>query len=202
MSREVLLVNHVAVHRDQDIEAAFYRFPQQHPVLDSCPAEQGDGFDLMARQVAFQPPVEIFVQENAHSGKRQRMGLGLFQEGNNLLALDAGEAVEKIFDGVTGLQMVKQALYRHAGSLEDRLSPENLQVLHDDFTHGDNLIDKWAVGELNLSPPLTPFSWASNASRLTAWHRDQAVPVPFLCIRRAAFHSVLIFIFNGIGPEK
>src|ERR1700692_1244776 len=54
------------------------------------------------------------LQKNAHSGKRQRMGLGLFQKGNNLLPLDAGEAVEKIFNGVAGPQMVKQALHRHA----------------------------------------------------------------------------------------
>ena len=103
----------------------------------------------MPRQVAFQAPVEIFIQKNMHSGKRQCVDLGLFQQGNDLFALDAGKAVDEIFDGIARLQMVEQAFHRHACALEDGLSAKNFRVLHDDLAHGTNLVDKEAVGEPN-----------------------------------------------------
>jgi len=77
------------------------------------------------------------------------MGLGLFQQGNNLLPFDAGEAVEKNLNGIACFKMVEKTFHRHAGTFKNRFSPENFRVLHDDLAHKPNLIFCGFVGELN-----------------------------------------------------
>jgi hypothetical protein len=144
-----LLVNHVVVHCYQDLKTAFDRPPQKRPIFNSSPSEQGDRFDLMPWQVPFQTPVEILVQKNAHSGRRKRMGLGLFQQRDNLLPFHTRKSIEKNLNGVPGLEMVEKTPYRHASSLENRLPAQYLRVLHDNVAHTKNVDSILPFGEFN-----------------------------------------------------
>ena len=60
---EVLLMRKVRIHRHQDIELIPLGAFQQRAVLDARPAEQGNRFDLMPRQLAAQAPVEVLVEQ-------------------------------------------------------------------------------------------------------------------------------------------
>lgn len=46
-----------------------------------------------------------------------------FEHGKDLLALYAGKAIEKVFDGIAVFQMVEKALHRHARADKDRGAP-------------------------------------------------------------------------------
>lgn len=106
------------------------------------------------------------------------MGFGLFQQGKNLLPLDAGEAVEKVLNGITGFQVVKQAFYWHASSLEDRLAAKNLRVLHDDLAHEVNLIDRGMLGELNPTDTEKTYLSGKDACFLFLLKLLEAIMVP------------------------
>ncbi len=95
-------------------------------------------FYFMPGQVALQPPVQIFVQQNAHSGKSLGMGLRFFQQGNDLLPCDTGKTFEKIFNGIAGFEMIEKAFDRYTRSPEDGFAPENLRILNNHFAHDLN----------------------------------------------------------------
>ena len=59
------------------------------------------------------------------------------QQGKDLLPLHTGKTFEKVCNGVTGLQMVKQTLNRYPGPGKDRLASENFRVPRNDFLHGN-----------------------------------------------------------------
>src|SRR5216117_2990379 len=91
----------------------------------------------MLWQIVTQSPVEIFVQKKAHLGRRECMLSRFFQESDHLLALYAGESLEKLLDRITSLQMIEQTLHRHASTSENRLTAENFRILGYDAAHAD-----------------------------------------------------------------
>src|SRR5437016_4434700 len=52
----------------------------------------------------------------------------LLQDGQHLLSLYAGETIEKDLDGVTGLEMIEQALHRHSRPLEHGCSAQDFRI--------------------------------------------------------------------------
>jgi hypothetical protein len=98
ISTEVLLVDHIAIHRNQDIKPAFHGLSEQCSILNSTPTEQWNRFHLVPGQIALQAPVEIFVQENAYSGRRKRMLLGFLEQRDDLIPRDAWKSIKEILD--------------------------------------------------------------------------------------------------------
>lgn len=64
---EVLLVHHGAVHRQQNLETLFGS-PEQDTVLEAGPADEGQRFDRVAGEIPPEPPLQVFVQQDVHSG--------------------------------------------------------------------------------------------------------------------------------------
>ena len=58
-----------------------------------------------------------------------------FKQGNDLLTLHAGKALQKLLDRVTRFQMIEQALRWHPGSCKYRLPPEDFRILRDHAAH-------------------------------------------------------------------
>ena len=56
-----------------------------------------------------------------------------FQESDHLLALYAGE----LLDRIASLQMIEQTLYWNAGPSEDWLTAKNFRILRYDAAHAD-----------------------------------------------------------------
>ena len=91
------------------------------------------------------------------------MGFGLFQQGNHLLALDAGEAIEKILNGIACFDMIEKTLYGNPRSNEHRLATKNFRVSHDHFAHGSSLATE-RVSRQAPSPSATYFTMTVSAS--------------------------------------
>lgn len=51
-----------------------------------------------------------------------------FEHGQHLRTFHAGEAFEKNFDGIAGLEMVEQTLHRHARAFEDQRAAQDFRV--------------------------------------------------------------------------
>ena len=58
-----------------------------------------------------------------------------FQESDHLLALYAGESLEKLLDRIARFQMIEKTLHRDASSGKNRLSAKNFRVLRYDAAH-------------------------------------------------------------------
>jgi hypothetical protein len=86
------------------------------------------------------------------------VGLGLLQQRDHLLPLHAGKTVEKILNGIARREVVEKALYRHAGSLEDGVSTQDIRILHNDLAHAGNVGEGAPFGELIplLTDSITP----------------------------------------------
>jgi hypothetical protein len=84
-------------------------------------------------------PVQLFIQQNAHSLICHSVRLRLLQQGKDLLLLYTGKTFEKVCYSVSGLKMVKQTLDRYPGPGKDRLASENFRVSPNDFLHGYSL---------------------------------------------------------------
>jgi len=91
----------------------------------------------MCRQIALQPPVQIFIQKKAHLGRRECVLPRLFKESDDLLALYAGESLEKLLDRIARFQMIEKTLHWDASSGKNRLSAKNFRVLRYDAAHDD-----------------------------------------------------------------
>jgi hypothetical protein len=89
----------------------------------------------MAWQVATQSPVEILIQEQTHSGGGERVLARFFQQRNDLFALYAGKAFQKLFDRIAGFQMIEKTFHRYARPDENRLAAENVWILRHDLAH-------------------------------------------------------------------
>ena len=63
------------------------------------------------------------------------MSLGFLRQRNHLIALNTGKTVQKIVNGIPGLQMIKEALHRHACTGENKFPAENVRVLSGDLAH-------------------------------------------------------------------
>ena len=66
-SGEVLLMHHVAVHRQQNVEALFGS-REQDTVLEAGPADERHRLNRVAGDVPQEPPIQVFVQQDVHSG--------------------------------------------------------------------------------------------------------------------------------------
>jgi hypothetical protein len=56
------------------------------------------------------------------------VGLRLFKQRYNLLALHTGKALEKILDGVAGLEMLEKTLHRHTRTRENGFAAEYVRI--------------------------------------------------------------------------
>jgi len=65
-------------------------------------------------------PVEVLVEQDVHSDRLQQLFTKLLQHFNDLIALHAGKALQKIADGIARLQMVQQALRWHPSPNKSR----------------------------------------------------------------------------------
>jgi hypothetical protein len=63
------------------------------------------------------------------------MRLGLFQQGDNQLAFDAGKTVQEIFNGVARFEMIEETFHGDAGAHKNGFATENFRVLDDHFAH-------------------------------------------------------------------
>lgn len=59
----VQVPHHFAVHRNENIEPILSPL-EQFAVLNSGPANQRHRFDFVARQIAFESPIQILVEQN------------------------------------------------------------------------------------------------------------------------------------------
>jgi hypothetical protein len=99
------------------------------------------------------------------------MRLRLLQQGKDLLPLHTGKTFEKVSNGVTGLQMVKQTLNRYPGPGKDRLASENFRVPRNDTLHGNVIAPAATLCE----PKLLQTSRYPNKASSKSTRRDQHV---------------------------
>jgi hypothetical protein len=62
---KILLEGKISIDRDEHVEF-LRRQREQFPILDRSPAHPAGGHDLMTYQVAREPPIDAFVEENPH----------------------------------------------------------------------------------------------------------------------------------------
>ena len=91
----------------------------------------------MCRQIALQPPVQIFIQNKAHLGRRECVLSRLFKESDDLRALYAGESLEKLLDRIARFQMIEKTLHRDASSGKNGLTAKNFRILRYDAARDD-----------------------------------------------------------------
>lgn len=65
-----------------------------------------------------------------------------FEKGNDLFALYARKAFQKLLDRIAGFQMIEKAFHRYARPDEDWLAAENIRILRDDLAHWSNCNSK------------------------------------------------------------
>jgi (2Fe-2S) ferredoxin len=119
----------------------------------------------------------------------------LFQESDHLLALYAGESLEKLLDWIARFQMIEKTLHRNASSGKDRFPAKNFRVLRHDAAH-DIQNTAWASQSQNrsssalilsalnnLAAELWPLTSGSAYSTLTSLQRKRYL---FVCINRRA----------------
>jgi hypothetical protein len=88
----------------------------------------------MAWQVATQA-VEILIQEQTHSGRGERVLACFSQQRNDLFALYAGKASQKVLDRIAGFQMMEKTFHGYARPNENGLAAENGWILRHDLAH-------------------------------------------------------------------
>src|SRR5438093_12441230 len=58
-------MDHIAVHRQQNLET-FFGLSQQCAVFQTGPTDEWNGFDPVPGQITAQPPIEVLVQQDVH----------------------------------------------------------------------------------------------------------------------------------------
>lgn len=125
---EVVLVEHAAVHRDQNIELEGGP-GEQSAVARACPTDQWHRFYFMTGQAAGEPPVEILIEENLYrSGRLQDVRARFFKDRDDLLTSHTGESFEKIIDRISRFEVIEETAHRDPGGGKYALPAEDLRI--------------------------------------------------------------------------
>jgi len=62
MTRNVLLMHHIAIHCHEHIESSLNRLRKQLAVLNPGPSNQRHRFGSVPGQIATQSPIEVLIQ--------------------------------------------------------------------------------------------------------------------------------------------
>jgi hypothetical protein len=108
-----LLVDHVGIHRQKYVEISF-GFRQKRAVPEARPAKTRHRCHRVIWQISTQPPIQILVEQGSHSDWLRQLFAKLLQHRNHLFPLYTREAYTEVIDRLSGLQMVEEALRRHA----------------------------------------------------------------------------------------
>src|SRR4029077_7933697 len=119
----------------------------------------------MCGQIAPQSPVEIFVQKKTHLGRGESVLSRFFQESDDLLALYAGEPVEKLLDRVARFPVIEKTLHRDASSGKNRLPAKNFRVLRHDAAHDtqNTALASWSQNRCSFRTSIE--RWALDVER-------------------------------------
>jgi hypothetical protein len=116
---------------------------------------------------ACETPLQALVDEDAHcSDGFENAALAGFDDGNHLLALDAGETFQKIINGLAAFQIIDQILERNARPDKHGRAAHDVRVrVHDTFEviqlHALTLTAGGTIGK-HPHPALTrPIRWRS-----------------------------------------
>lgn len=144
----------VRIHRHQDIELIPLGAFQQRAVLDARPAEQGDGFDLCPGNSRRKRQSRFSSSSSFKSGRLQEVEPGFVEQGDDLFAFHAGEAFQKIVDGVASRQVVEQALNGHTRIHEDGCSAKDfgVAVIDTPLAHNSTIAETGPDGKPGRTP--------------------------------------------------
>jgi hypothetical protein len=125
---QILRKAQTLIHRHKRIVFEFGRV-QQRPIIQVGPPTCVRRVGAVARQQRGERARQIAVEEHprcasALRGRCQQRPLGEFQDRDRVLTRDAGKLLDKMVKRVPRLEVVDQALYRHAGSRKHRGAPE------------------------------------------------------------------------------
>jgi hypothetical protein len=89
----------------------------------------------MPWQITAQSPIQIFIQEQPHLTRGDRVLSCFFQQRDDLCPLHTGKSFEELLDGIARLQMIEQTLYGHARPGKNRFASEDFRILRHDAAH-------------------------------------------------------------------
>ena len=89
----------------------------------------------MSDQLPLQPPVEVFIQQDAHLWHRKRMLAGFLQKRDDLLPTNARKSLEKLLNRVPRFEVIKQGFHWHARARKDEFPTEDARISGDDSAH-------------------------------------------------------------------
>jgi hypothetical protein len=128
---QVLLKGKIAIDGDKDVEV-LSRQGEQLTVLDRCPAHLADGLDVVADDVAGQPPNRCTRRAGPSRGRgHEALGCRL-EKSDDLLSLDGRETLEEVVNRLAGLEIVEKGLDGHPGAGEHRGSTHHVGVAGED----------------------------------------------------------------------
>jgi hypothetical protein len=117
-------------------------------------------------QITAKPPIEIFIQQDSHSSRLQQFLPQFVEDGDHLLAPHAWKSFQKVSDRISALQVIEQALDRHARARENGCAPENLRI---------RLYDAWKLHTGTVACPRTPFKTALFQPQGVSWAYGQSL---------------------------
>ena len=126
---EVLLKGQIAITREKNAEPIFHGEREQLSILDAAPAHLLRRDSVMPGQRAAQPPVQAFVNQDAHGSNRfQHLELGRLDDRDDLGAFNRGKPVQKILDGFATFEVINQVLQRNTRADEDRRAAHDFRI--------------------------------------------------------------------------
>jgi hypothetical protein len=105
----------------------------------------------MSRQITAQSPIQIFIQEQPHLTRGDRVFSCFFQQRDDLFPLHTGKSFKEFFDGIARLQMIEQTLYRDTRSGKNRFATEDFRILRNNAAHEQNYALKAHVIQANIT---------------------------------------------------
>jgi hypothetical protein len=127
--RNHLLVGHILIESHEDIEVPFDRIEQRAVREIIEPREMGR-FNRGADEMSPEPMRDASVEQNPdHAlvrlfGRKRDSLVRRLDNRDGMRARNTGKVVQKLFERVTGLEIVEQGFYGHAPPREARLAAE------------------------------------------------------------------------------
>jgi len=93
--------NEPYIHREENVKLSFGA-KKEFTILDTSPTNFWKGCHLVTRQVSFQAPIQVFVEEYSQSDRLENSRLRHLKELDYLIAADTGKPLEKIINRISG----------------------------------------------------------------------------------------------------
>lgn len=107
---------------------------------------------MVTGKITFQPPVEILIEQDSQSGRLKDFVFKFFEQSDHLLTPDTWKSFQKIIDGITGFQVIKQTPNGNACADKDRRAVTDVWIglVDRTFLHKRSLQAQWRSLKLSI----------------------------------------------------